>query len=72
MTIVELQRLIRCARDCRERNTENQLLLEERQRSIGPNIHEAEAILQLQNDNYVLSSAIEKLWALDLDIPNVK
>ena len=71
-TRVELQRLVKCARDCREQNTEARILLQERQRTIGYSVHEAEAILSLDNDNYVLTSAIEKLWALDINIPTLK
>lgn len=72
ITRVELERLVQCARDCRDRNLEKAMRLTERRLTVGYNVHENEALLALENDNYVLSSAIEKLWALDLSIPILK
>lgn len=65
---IELERLIRCARVCRDQIYEAKLLMQERELSHGDG-YVREAILTYENDIFVLTSAIAKLWALLLPLP---
>jgi hypothetical protein len=72
MTKVEIDRLVRCAKDCVHNNAERLRQLQVRQQTVGFNTHDGEAMLHLDNDNFILNSAAEKLAALDLSIPTLK
>lgn len=60
---LELERLIRCARLCRDQVQEQKLLLQEKELVHG-NGHVREAVLTCENDIYVLTSAVAKLWQM--------
>lgn len=63
---IELARLIRCARKEREAVLESKLLMQERELTIGngDRQHLNEAILACENDIFILSSCIAKLWVM--------
>lgn len=63
LTMVEIERLIRCARACRDEMIERKLQLQEKELQRG-NGHTREAILACENDCFLLTSAVAKLWNL--------
>ena len=60
---IELERLIRVARIARDDVVERKLLLQERELTHG-NGHVRESILACENEAFILTSAIAKLWVM--------
>lgn len=63
---LELERLIRVARHARDDIVSQKLLLQERELTIGDGDlrHVRETILTCENEVFVLTSAIAKLWRM--------
>lgn len=68
LTKLEYERIIRACRKERDEMVERKLLLQERGLTLGDGVV-AEALLALENDSYVLTAAIAKLWVMMLRPP---